>query len=63
MVSQLTALPNLQQMTRSNLVKVGKKWNYEVVSGSSTGAEKLTVTKLAVARRKDVMKQYCEGTE
>lgn len=54
-----TAIPNMHQMTRSNLVKVKKngtmKWYQDLPQ-----EQRSTVTKLAVARRRDVLKQYCE---
>ncbi len=54
-----TAIPNMHQMTRSNLVEVKKngtmKWYQDLPQ-----EEKSAVTELAMKRRKDVMKQYCE---
>ena len=53
-----TAVPNMHQMTRSNLVEVKKNgtmtWYQDLPQ-----EEKSAVTKLAV-RRRDVMKQYCD---
>lgn len=54
-----TAVPNMHQMTRTNLVEVKKNKTVQWYKDLSH-KERDAVTNLAMTRRKSVMKQYCE---